>query len=103
MKKMILFFTFLLTTFLAVAQTDRKEVPNISIYPNPMISFFEVGNSDAVKEIRVINLAGRQVRLFGAVNGERYDVADLPTGMYLLQIVGKNNRILITQRISKRS
>lgn len=100
MKKFVLLFSFSFVAFFGSAQ-DRKE--NINIYPNPVTNFFELNNAETAKEVRVINLAGRQVRTFGVTNGERYDVADLPTGMYLLQIVGKNNRILTTHRVSKRN
>ena len=45
----------------------------------------------------------REMKSFDvAEGGEKYYVADLPKGMYLIQLLGKSSKIIKTQRLSKR-
>lgn len=44
---------------------------------------------------------GREAKSFEVEKGMKYDVADLKTGMYLVQIVDMNNKIITTQRLNK--
>ncbi len=84
---------------LALKRTDRIE---LQIFPNPATSHISINENDQVKEIKVFNLVGREVKKFDFVDGEKYYVGDLPKGMYLVQLVDKRNKILTTQRVSKR-
>jgi hypothetical protein len=119
MKRKILFciFSFLsLVTFRATAQTDknngacencgnisRKAPPELSIFPNPAQDFIGITQEDLVGRILVYNMVGRKMKNFEVEKGEKYDISDLPHGMYLVQLVGKNNKVLLTQRLSKRA
>jgi hypothetical protein len=48
-------------------------------------------------------LVGRKLKTFQNVEkDEHYDVSELPVGMYLIQVIDNNKKILTTQRISKR-
>lgn len=77
--------------------------PNISIYPNPATDFISVDNADQVKSIAVFNLVGRKLKSFDNIReDEQYDVSTLPNGMYLVQVIDQSNKIMTTQRISKR-
>lgn len=79
------------------------EQPKISVYPNPATNFISVDNADNVKQINVFNLVGRKLKTINnVVKDERYDVSDLQNGMYLVQIIDHSNKIVTTQRISKR-
>ena len=76
---------------------------NISIYPNPATHFISIDNDENVKEISIFNLVGRKLLYFNDVKkNERYDVTSLPSGMYLVRIVDHSNKIITTQRISKK-
>ena len=75
----------------------------ISIYPNPATNFISIDNDENVKQIAVFNLVGRRLLTFEEVEaGTRYDVSSLPSGMYLVRIIDQSNKIMTTQRISKR-
>jgi Secretion system C-terminal sorting domain len=116
-KVLMCMFSFLsLITFSAVAQTDksgsacencgnvtRKTSPELSIFPNPAQDFIGITQEDLVGRILVYNMVGRKMKTFEVEKGEKYDIADLPHGMYLIQLVGKNNKVLLTQRLSKRA
>lgn len=75
---------------------------DLVLYPNPVTDYFGVTDNDNVKQIAVVNLLGRRVKTFDYNRGERYLISDLPQGVYLVQFIGKNNRVLSTQRMSKR-
>ncbi|MBI5914589.1 MAG: T9SS type A sorting domain-containing protein [Bacteroidetes bacterium] len=75
----------------------------ISIYPNPATNYISVNKDENVREIAVFNLVGRKLKTFQRIEkDEHYDVSDLPNGMYLVQIIDNSNKIVTTQRISKR-
>ena len=75
---------------------------DVVIYPNPVSDYFGITDNDNVKQIVLVNLLGRRVRTFEYNKGERYLISDLPQGVYLVQFVGKGNRVLTTQRMSKK-
>jgi hypothetical protein len=115
MKKNLLFL--LLSFFLTTAafarnntteQDDDKPVAqliskkNISVFPNPAIDFIGLSDSEDVKQLIVFNVVGRKMKSFMVSEGEKYNISELPKGMYLIQILDFNNKIITTQRLSKR-
>lgn len=75
----------------------------LMVYPNPATNFIMLKNSKGVKEVRIFNLIGRQVTNFTDVaTGQSYPVADLPSGMYLVQLIDNNNDVMSTHRMNKR-
>jgi hypothetical protein len=75
----------------------------LSIYPNPATDFISVNNADNVRQISIFNLVGRKLKSFNnVVEDQHYDVSDLPKGMYLVQVLDDANKIITTQRVSKR-
>ncbi len=75
----------------------------LMVYPNPATNFIMLKNSTGVKEVRIFNLIGRQVANFLDVEkGQSYPVADLPNGMYLVQLIDESNDIMSTHRMNKR-
>ena len=84
-------------------QETFLQQPSISIYPNPATNFISINNDDNVKSITIFNLVGRKLKSIEQVQeNERYDISHLPNGMYLVRIVDRSNKIITTQRISKR-
>ncbi|HFA49495.1 MAG TPA: T9SS type A sorting domain-containing protein [Bacteroidetes bacterium] len=116
MKKILLAILFSFTMFAAFSQDSPSgvegssssqgvlfEQPSISIYPNPATNFISVNNDENVKTITIFNLVGRKLKSFQNVQkNAHYDVSDLPNGMYLVQVINHSNKIITTQRISKR-
>ena len=77
--------------------------PVISIYPNPATNFISIDKDENVNSITVFNLVGRKIKSFQDIQkNEQYDVSTLPNGMYLIQVTDFSNKIITTQRISKR-
>lgn len=98
MKNTLLACFFLLCTFTLSAQAGGE---SLRVFPNPVTTAFEVGASERVVSIRVINMVGREVRSFDFANGQLYDIADLPKGMYLVQLRDADAQVIHTQRVKK--
>lgn len=116
MKKILLLFILTIIGFNVSAQSadnfgdryllfssDEKEEPiEIKIFPNPATDFFQINESENIKKVMLINMLGKTIRVFEAItDNKQYNVSDLPRGMYLIQIVSKQNKILTTKRIKK--
>jgi Secretion system C-terminal sorting domain len=102
MKKLLLFVAFLLVGMMgAYAQSAAKV--DISVYPNPATEFIQVRDQSATAgNIAIFNLTGRKVRSFEYSEGQQYLVADLPKGMYLVQISDRAGDVITTQKMTKR-
>ena len=66
--------------------SDQPQI-KITIFPNPATNFISISNEDKVSEISVFNLVGRKIKTFEVQEGAKYNVSDLPQGMYLVQVI----------------
>lgn len=88
----------------SVTSTRELSKASLRVFPNPTTDYIELsGNSGLVDRLIVYNLIGRQIRTFNAVNGGRYQMYDLPAGMYLVSLVNNKEGVLKTLRVSKRT
>lgn len=82
---------------------SKFQPPTISIYPNPATNYISIDNDQTVKSIKIFNLVGRKLKSFDNIQkNEQYDISTLPNGMYLVQVIDQSNKVITTQRISKR-
>lgn len=107
MKQFILVTFFAFTSLALFGQSNADGGVNaavkVSVYPNPATNFISINKDENVSDIAIFNLVGRKLKTFQNVEkDEHYDVSDLPVGMYLIQVIDNNKKILTTQRISKR-
>lgn len=101
MKQPLLVFIFLIAALALRAQNAPR--PDLSVFPNPATENIAVqDNADAIGNIIVFNLLGKKVKTFEASKGENYYIGDLPKGVYLVQLVGRNKQVAKTQKIEKR-
>jgi hypothetical protein len=98
MKNFTLFIFFLFINLGLAAQTATED---LRIFPNPVSTTFEIGHSDRVAKVNVINMMGREIKEFEYADKETYDIAELPQGMYLVQLKDKDDKVIHTQRIKK--
>lgn len=96
MKNVLLSSFFLLCAISLGAQSE-----NLRIFPNPVAESFEIGQSDRVTNIRVLNMVGREVKKFAFAEGTKYEITDLPPGMYLVQLRDGDDEVVHTQRVKK--
>ena len=96
--KTLLLSLFLVFSFGLSAQSATED---LRIFPNPVATSFEIGFSERVSNIRVINMVGREVKKFDYAEGSKYDIAELPQGMYLVQLRDASDEVIHTQRVKK--
>lgn len=98
MKNFLLSFFFLFLSLGLAAQTATED---LRIFPNPVTTAFEIGHSERVTKVNVINMVGREVKAFDYADKQTYNIAELPQGMYLVQLKDANDQVIHTQRIKK--
>lgn len=98
MKNTLLSLFFVLFSFGLSAQSATED---LRVFPNPVTSYFEIGHSDRVTNVRVINMAGKEVKQFDFRPKETYNIAELPAGMYLVQLRDAADKVVHTQRVKK--
>ncbi len=85
-----------------IGNKDVFQKNDIKIYPNPAFNFIGLNEISSVNTIIIYNLVGRKMKNFIAEKGKKYFIADLPKGMYLVQLLGRDGKVVTTQRMSKR-
>lgn len=74
---------------------------HIRVFPNPVRQRFQLSHHEQISRVAVYNLLGRQLQEFSYQPGGYYDIGYLPQGAYLVQIKGRNGRILVTRLLNK--
>ncbi len=75
----------------------------IQVFPNPATSYFSLTEVENVQKVLVFNLVGRKMKQYTEIaKDKQYFIGDLPKGMYLIQMLNKQEKIITTRRISKR-
>ena len=86
----------------SIENLELKE--RVRIYPNPFTTSINIENStsDPIKKITVLNLMGQEAKTieFSEVVNGKIAVADLESGMYILNIHLENGE-LTSQKILK--
>ena len=101
----ILFLTFTLQgqTLTEKGYSSKFSInKELKIFPNPATNFIQLKESTKVGAIIIYNLIGRKIKSFTPVKDKAYQITDLPKGIYLIQLIDLNGKILSTQRLSKK-
>lgn len=94
-------FSTVVESMAATAEVTNKA--ELKLFPNPAIDYFELVNNNLVQKVVLYNLIGRKVRSYDASNGRRYNISDIPSGIYLVGLLDENNNVLKTLRLSKKT
>ncbi|MEN0002549.1 MAG: T9SS type A sorting domain-containing protein [Bacteroidota bacterium] len=81
---------------------SKVEKVGIEVFPNPAVDQIKVKNAAKVSKLILFNVVGREMKRFNVSEGKSYSIRDLPNGMYLVQILDKQEKIITTQRLTKR-
>lgn len=81
--------------------TNSVNAELIRIYPNPTTEYFKIQNNYGISKVILNNLLGRAVKVYNG-SSDIYDVTDLPTGMYIIQLQDNKGRNIKTSRLSVR-
>jgi hypothetical protein len=73
------------------------------VFPNPAIEYIYLNDESArVKSIEIYNVVGRKMQKLTVNNSnERFNINNLPRGIYMIRMLDKQGHIVRTQRISK--
>lgn len=101
---LLLVFTLFFTLGLGAQASATKGISaeDLQVYPNPVVEYFKLGQSERVKTLSVNNLLGREIRRFECQPGQQYFIGDLPRGYYLVQLRDQDQRVIKTVRVAKR-
>jgi hypothetical protein len=116
MKQTLLLVICVLMSFIGISQAAYRQPPNnpettawsqkttVTVYPNPATDFISLADDNTgIQRIMVYNLVGRVAKTFEVEYDEqRFWVSDLPDGLYLVRLVDKAGKIVVTQRVNKR-
>lgn len=110
MKKILLFTFLLIFAFGASAQLadNSSEIPSfrsykqaLKVFPNPATEYFQLTDeNDTVDMINIYNIVGKKMKTFEVEDDKKYYLDQFPKGMYLVQLIGHNNKIISTQRLN---
>lgn len=82
------------------AVEHEKNQPELKLYPNPCKDkkvTIEL-NSDLISEIRLINIAGKEVFIKKTeipVNRQQLDLSGIPNGIFMVQVKTTDNKIKV--------
>ena len=93
--------TFLFTSPLSGTDNPLPKA-DVKVFPNPTADYFLLENAEAVHRIRLFSLDSREVVRYTATPGERYSVADQPTGAYIVVLEDKEGRVFQAAELVKR-
>lgn len=85
-----------------ISSTSASAKADLKIYPNPASNFIQLKVTAGVSAIIIYNLVGRKIKDFTPAKDKTYLIADLPKGMYLIQLLDFSGKVLTTQRLSKK-
>lgn len=75
------------------------------LFPNPTVNWFSLDNESVTEGrasmINVYNLLGQRIRSFRVEKETQYDISDLQEGLYLVQLLDKSNKTIVTRRLHK--
>lgn len=86
-----------------LAVKDRKQNLKTSntfkTFPNPAEGYFELNPNDEIKQINLYNSIGQKVETYDYEALKKYDVSRLPNGLYLIEFISREGKILKTKRM----
>jgi len=108
MKTFVLTLVFSLALTVGFSQTAQKPVRmnqavKVQVFPNPTTSFFNIeGEDNQIAIIYLYNLIGKRMKTFYPKKESDFLVDDLSNGLYLVQMIDGDGRIVATSRLNKR-
>lgn len=80
--------------FVDLTGTNEAQTDGPFFYPNPVEKYVAIGNLEAPQNVRVYSLDGRLLFEKQVSANEPIDLGNLPAGLYILNILDKNLKLL---------
>lgn len=84
-----------------VTSTATLEEEPTRLYPNPTADYFQLDTPIATHQLTILDLTGRPLRNLAVQPEGQYDISDLPSGIYVLQLKNRSGQLLKTLRLAK--
>lgn len=81
---------------------DEAEISKIDLFPNPTTDNFTLTNVEKVDNIVIHNLLGSPLKQYLVTENTTYDIADLPSGVYLVQLYSNEGEVIGTKKVYKK-
>jgi|AntRauTorckE5430_2_1112549.scaffolds.fasta_scaffold01148_2 hypothetical protein len=82
--------------------TQKTLNTDIRVYPNPAIDYIMITDNDSVNQVWIYNMLGKRVKTYTVESsGMKFDIRDLPRGMYVVRLMDNNEELVMTRRINK--
>lgn len=75
-----------------ILKVDFTQKYLVSILPNPAHDYIIINGADKFKRVQLLDLDGKVVQQFTRSSNNRYSIAGLPQGVYLLQLINDDER-----------
>lgn len=85
----------------SITNTDFNN--DIKVYPNPATEYIMVSENNQIDKVMIYNVLGKLVKTFDAESHKKYQIGDLPKGMYVVRLLDSENKLIKTRRITKRN
>jgi hypothetical protein len=87
----------------SLTPVTEQENNQIRIFPNPASDYISMSRNTVVRQIWVSNILGKRIKSFNVSYPSRYDISDIPDGIYMVSLIDSKGSIFKTLRLSKRS
>ncbi|MFM2224398.1 MAG: hypothetical protein RJA07_600 [Bacteroidota bacterium] len=88
-----------------ISTTGVDEIANsnsVTLFPNPTADLIYVDSKNEFSNFKIVNLVGKVLKE-GAMNNttKSFDVADLATGIYFIELIDSKNKVSVERKIVK--
>ncbi len=87
-----LYYTTTVYHFDPAFSVNEFDKSNVSVAPNPSSSYITLTSTNSIVEAKIYNMLGGEVKHINDQNLTKIDVENLPSGIYLLDLVDANNQ-----------
>ncbi len=81
--------------------TYQTSNDDIQVYPNPAVDYIMISDNETVTKVWIYNILGKRVKAYDVEIDMKYDLRDLPKGMYIVRLLDHDNNLILTRRINK--
>jgi len=76
----------------AVTSVEHPRVANVNVFPNPVEKFLTISSAQKILHVQLLTINGQQVNI-KRVDEETWDIADVPSGLYIADIATANGSV----------
>ncbi len=85
--------------------TQNIGISKLNIYPNPNAGIFYISpeGTENLQALAILDLLGKPIRKYNYISGSPIDISTLNDGIYFVQFISHQGKIIVTKKIIKRA